>query len=103
MTSFTTKTMHHIQRRKSDSELLDYTQAPQVADRYVHAKHVVVTRSKFAAAISTQGRNVRLVIWLAGWHIAIYDEFVERRRSAKMLHRKWFHSPGNARTAQPCR
>jgi transcription antitermination factor NusA-like protein len=75
MTPFTTKTMPHIQRRKSDRELLDYAQPPQVADRSVHAKHIVVTRSKFASAISTQGRDVRLVICLAGWHIAIYDQF----------------------------
>jgi transcription antitermination factor NusA-like protein len=40
--------------------------------------HIVVSRGKFAQAISTPGHNVRLGIWLAGWHIAIYDEFGEQ-------------------------
>jgi hypothetical protein len=80
MTSRTTTTMPHSQRRKPDMELgRDFTQpAPQVADRPVHAVHVVVSRGKFARAISKQGHNVRLGIWLAGWHIAIYDEFGEQ-------------------------
>jgi transcription antitermination factor NusA-like protein len=44
------------------------------ADRSVDATHIVVSRGRFARAISTQGPNVRLVIWLAGWHIEIYEE-----------------------------
>jgi len=51
---------------------------PQVAGRSVHAMHIVVSRSKFARAISTQGHNARLAIWLAGWHIEVYDEFGEQ-------------------------
>jgi transcription antitermination factor NusA-like protein len=43
----------------------------------VCSRHIVMFRSKFAQAISTQGRNVRLAIWLPGWHIEIYDEFGE--------------------------
>jgi transcription antitermination factor NusA-like protein len=44
----------------------------------VHAKHIVVSRGKFARMISTQGQNVSLAIWLAGWHVEIYDEFGTR-------------------------
>jgi transcription antitermination factor NusA-like protein len=40
--------------------------------------HIVVSRGKFARAISTPGHNVRLGIWLAGWHIAIYEQFGEQ-------------------------
>jgi transcription antitermination factor NusA-like protein len=82
MTSFTTMTMPHIQKRKRAMELARDLSEPlsQIADRSVHAKHIVVTRSKFASAISTQGHNVRLEIWLAGWHIAIYDESGEQPR-----------------------
>jgi hypothetical protein len=77
MTSRTTTTMPHSQRHKPDMEpVRDFTQPlPQVADRPACARHIVVSRSKFAQAISTQGRNVRLAIWLAGWHIEICDEF----------------------------
>jgi hypothetical protein len=80
MTSRTTTTMPKSQRRKPDMELVrDFTQpAPQVADRSAHAMHIVVSRGKFAPAISTPGHNVRLGIWLAGWHIAIYDQFGEQ-------------------------
>jgi transcription antitermination factor NusA-like protein len=66
MTSLTTIAMPHSQRR------------PQVTDRSMHAMHIVVSRGKFARAFSTPGHNVRLGIWLAGWHIAIYDEFGEQ-------------------------
>jgi transcription antitermination factor NusA-like protein len=40
----------------------------------VRATHVVVSRGRGARAISTKDHNVRLAIWLAGWHIEIYDE-----------------------------
>jgi transcription antitermination factor NusA-like protein len=40
----------------------------------VRRKHIVVSRGRFARAISRQGRDVRLAIWLAGWHIEIYEE-----------------------------
>jgi hypothetical protein len=77
MTSLTTMTMPHSRRRKPATELVDdlTKRLPQVADRPVHWTHIVVSRGKFARAISTQGHNVRLEIWLAGWRIAIYDEF----------------------------
>jgi hypothetical protein len=80
MTSHTTTTMPQSQWRKPNMELVgDFTQpAPQVADRSVHAMHIVVSRGKFARAISTRGHDVRLGIWLASWHIAIYDEFGEQ-------------------------
>jgi hypothetical protein len=80
MTSRTTTTMPKSQRRKPDMELArEFTQpAAQVADRSVHAMHIVVSRGKFARAISTPGHNVRLGIWLAGWHIAVYDQFGEQ-------------------------
>jgi hypothetical protein len=77
MTSRTTTTMPHSQRHKPDMEpVRDFTgPVPQVADRSVRAMHIVVSRGKFARAFGTQGRNVRLAIWLPGWHIEIYDEF----------------------------
>jgi len=77
MTSRTTTAMLHSRRRKPDMELVrDFTQPlAQVADRSVHALHIVVSRSKFARAFGTQGRNVRLAIWLPSWHIELYDEF----------------------------
>jgi transcription antitermination factor NusA-like protein len=80
MTSRMTMTIPHSQRRKLNMELVrEFTQpAPQVADRSVHAMHIVVSRGKFARAISAPGHNARLGIWLAGWHIAIYDEFGEQ-------------------------
>jgi transcription antitermination factor NusA-like protein len=79
MTSLTTMAMPHSQRRKPDMDLVrEVTQPPQVADRSMHAMHIVVSRGKFARPISTQGHNVRLAIWLAGWHIEIYDELGER-------------------------
>jgi hypothetical protein len=67
-------------QRKPNLELVgEFTQpAPEVADRFVHAMHIVVSRGKFARAISTPGHNVRLGIWVAGWHIAIYDQFGEQ-------------------------
>ena len=40
----------------------------------VRRTHIVVSRGRFARAIRTQDHNVRLAIWLAGWHIEIYDE-----------------------------
>ena len=80
MTSRMTTTMPNSQQRKPNMELVrEFTQpAPQVADRSVHAMHIVVSRGRFARAISTPGHNVRLGIWLAGWHIAIYDQFGEQ-------------------------
>ena len=80
MNSLTTLTMPHSQRRKPDMELVrDFTPPlPRATDRCAHAIHIVVSRGKFARAISTQGHNVRLEIWLAGWRIAIYDEFGEQ-------------------------
>ena len=80
MTSHMTTTIPDSQRRKPDLELVgEFTQpAPEVADRFVHAMHIVVSRGKFARAISTPGHNVRLGIWVAGWHIAIYDQFGEQ-------------------------
>lgn len=47
----------------------------QVADRSTHAMHIVMSRGKFTRAISTQDRNLRMAIWLAGWRIEIYEEF----------------------------
>jgi transcription antitermination factor NusA-like protein len=44
----------------------------------MRVRHIVVSRGKVARAISTQGRNLRREIWLAGWHIEIYDEFGEQ-------------------------
>jgi len=56
---------------------LDFT-PPHVSDPTMRATHIVVSRGKFARAFGTDGRNVRLAIWLAGWHIDVYDEFVEK-------------------------
>jgi hypothetical protein len=80
MTSHTTMTMPHSRRRKPATEVVDdlTKPQPQIADRPVHWTHIVVSRGKFARAISTKGRNVRLEIWLCGWRIAIYDEFGEQ-------------------------
>jgi transcription antitermination factor NusA-like protein len=80
MTSRMTMTIPHSQRRNPNIELVrQFTQpTPQVADRSVRAMHIVVSRGKFARAISAHCHNVRLGIWLAGWHIAIYDEFNEQ-------------------------
>jgi len=79
MTFHMTTTIPHSQR-KPDLELVgEFTQpAPEVADRSVHAMHIVVSRGKFARTKSTPGHNVRLGIWLAGWHIAIYEQFGEQ-------------------------
>lgn len=58
---------------------LDFTQPlPQIAERPVRGLHIVMSRGKFARASSPQGRNIRVAIWLPGWHIDIYDEFRER-------------------------
>jgi transcription antitermination factor NusA-like protein len=46
----------------------------RAGDRHIHATHIVVSRRRFARAIGTQDHNVRFSIWLAGWHIEIYDE-----------------------------
>jgi transcription antitermination factor NusA-like protein len=47
---------------------------PDVAEQPGRALHIMVSRGKFAQAFGTEGRNVRLAIWLAGWHIGIYHE-----------------------------
>ena len=79
MTSHMTTTILHSQPKPNTELVREFTQpAPQVADRSVHAMHIVVSRGKFARAISTPGHNVRLGIWLAGWHIAIYEQFGEQ-------------------------
>jgi len=79
MTSHMTTTIPHSQRKPNMELVPEFTQpAPEVADRSVHAMHIVVSRGKFARAISTPGHNVRLGIWLAGWHIAIYEQFGEQ-------------------------
>ena len=79
MTSHMTTTIPHSQRKPNLELVGEFTQpAPEVADRFVHAMHIVVSRGKFARAISTPGHNVRLGIWVAGWHIAIYDQFGEQ-------------------------
>jgi transcription antitermination factor NusA-like protein len=36
--------------------------------------HISVFRGRSAPAISTQGRNVRVAISLANWHIEIHEE-----------------------------
>ena len=41
---------------------------------FVRRRHIVVSRGRFVRAIRTQDHNVRLAIWLAGWHIEIYDD-----------------------------
>jgi transcription antitermination factor NusA-like protein len=54
---------------------LEFTQPlPNVAERPLGALHIVVSPGKFAQPFGTEGRNVRLAIWLAGWHIGIYHE-----------------------------
>jgi hypothetical protein len=79
MTSRMTMTIPHSQPKPNTELVREFTQPlPQAAYRSVHARHIVVSRGKFARAISTHGHNVRLGIWLAGWHIAIYDEFGEQ-------------------------
>ena len=79
MTSHMTTTIPHSQRKPNMELVREFTQpAPEVADRFVHAMHIVVSRGKFARAISTPGHNVRLGIWVAGWQIAIYDQFGEQ-------------------------
>jgi hypothetical protein len=81
MTSQMTTTIPHSQRKPNMEPVREFTQpAPEVVDRPVHAMHIAVSRGKFARAISTPGHNVRLGIWLAGWHIAIYDQFREQPR-----------------------
>ena len=40
----------------------------------VRTMHIVVSRGRLARAIRTQDHNVRLAMWLAGWHIEIYDD-----------------------------
>ena len=79
MTFHMTTTIPHSQR-KPDLELVgEFTQpAPEVADRSVHAMHIVVSRGKFARTKSTPAHYVRLGIWLADWHIAIYEQFGEQ-------------------------
>ncbi len=76
MPSLTVSRKPHNPRRKRDMRLRRYfTQSlRQVADQPVHATHIVVSRGRFARAISTRGHDVRLAIWLAGWHIEIFDE-----------------------------
>jgi hypothetical protein len=74
-----TTTIPHSQRKPNMELVPEFTQpAPEVADRSVHAMHIVVSRGKFARTKSTPGHNVRLGIWLAGWHIAIYEQFGEQ-------------------------
>jgi hypothetical protein len=74
-----TTTILHSQPKPNTELVREFTQpAPQVDDRSVHARHIVVSRGKFARTKSTQGHNVRLGVWLAGWHIAISDEFGEQ-------------------------
>jgi len=81
MTSHMTTTIPHSQRKPNMELVPEFTQpAPEVADRSVHAMHIVVSRGKFARTKSTPGHNVRLGIWLAGWHIAIYEQFGEQPR-----------------------
>jgi len=50
----------------------------------------------FARAINAQGHNLRLEIWLAGCHIAIYDEFGKqlcRLRARRCATSKEFSCP----------
>jgi hypothetical protein len=79
MTSLTQMTMHS-HRRKHGMRLMRYFTRPlrQVADRCVRAMHLVVSRGRFARGISTLDHNVRLEIWLAGWHIEVYEECGEQ-------------------------
>jgi transcription antitermination factor NusA-like protein len=46
----------------------------RVADRNIHATHIVVSRGRFARAMSARDHNVRLAIWVARWRIEIYYE-----------------------------
>lgn len=80
MTSLTATTTPPSRRTKRDMRLRRYFTRPlrQVADRSVHATHIVVSRGRFPRAIATRDHNVRLAIWLAGWHIEIYDELGEQ-------------------------
>lgn len=82
MTSLTTTTLSPTRPRDRATKLAcDLTEPPtQVTQWSVHALHIVVTRSMFARAIRAQAHNVRLEIWLAGWHIAVYEEVGERPR-----------------------
>jgi transcription antitermination factor NusA-like protein len=76
MTFNMTTTIPHSQRKPNVELVREFTQpATEVADRSVHAVHIVMSRGRCARAISTPGHNVRLGIWLAGWHIAIYEQF----------------------------
>jgi transcription antitermination factor NusA-like protein len=64
--------------------------------------HISISRGKFARAISTQARNVRVAIWLAGWHIEIYEECGAqhpRFRRAMMPDRTGARFPGVTRTS----
>jgi S1-C subfamily serine protease len=63
---------------QTDAPINPGSSVPQVAGRSMRVRHIAVSRGKVARAISTQGRNLRLDIWLAGWHIEIYDEFGEQ-------------------------
>ena len=51
---------------------------PQVPGRSVHAMHIALSRYRFARAISTQGHNVRLAIWLARRHIDVCNKLGEQ-------------------------
>jgi transcription antitermination factor NusA-like protein len=76
MTFHMTTAIPHNQRKPNMELVREFTQpATEVADRSVHAMHILVSRGRCARAISTPGHNVRLEIWLAGWHIAIYEQF----------------------------
>jgi hypothetical protein len=76
MTSRAATTMPRSRWRKFDTRLRRYFTRPlrRVADRSAHRTHIVVSRGRFARAIGTRDHNVRVAIWLAGWHIEIYDE-----------------------------
>jgi transcription antitermination factor NusA-like protein len=79
MTSLMATTIPDSQRKPNMELVREFTQpAPEVADRSMHAMHIEVSHGKFARAISKPGHNVRLGIWLAGWHVAIYDRFGEQ-------------------------
>ena len=82
MTFLSTLTMPHTRRRKLAMERArDLTEPlPQVTQWNVRALHIVVTRGVVARTLNPQGRNMRLEIWLAGWHIGVYDEFGEKPR-----------------------
>jgi hypothetical protein len=52
----------------------------------MRALHIVVSRcGKSAWAISTQGSNMRLAIWLPGWRIEIYDDFDDRLEAPNQI------------------